>query len=165
MTRAQLARRYREAWQRIEDPKHWCQGTYARCADGDEAYCGSALAVRWCALGSAMLSNLNIAPLAVAALMLCKGCPWHCESVAEFNDNRGHDAVREMYALAIHLIKAGHFDHLCEEENARSSAVTARKKGLMNRWPSGWWILGVPLFVGAVVVVYVLARTLGRMLR
>lgn len=44
-----------KALARIEDPKHWTRGTYARDAQGHTVHASHASAVKWCLRGAMMV--------------------------------------------------------------------------------------------------------------
>jgi hypothetical protein len=133
MTRKQLATAYRRAWKRIENPDHWCSNAFAVDRQNRSVTPESRNAVRWCAVGTLMAPapaptpkvTVETKPIRAASSpygrVVTLSSNWHDEfygdmrSVWWINDNLGHEEVRNMFALAIHLVEEGHFDYLCEE--------------------------------------------------
>lgn len=83
------------AWARIADPEHWCQGVSARAANGTPVAPAAPEATRWCAVGALQLGN-TLAPLERAAEAL-----YGDTTIAAINDEIGHAAVERVYALAV----------------------------------------------------------------
>lgn len=88
----------RQAKALIQDPSSWCQGSFGKDAHGHGVPANSPNAIRHCALG-AMIRVRGGSWIALhrAAHQLFNTTP------SEVNDQLGHEAVMQMYDLAIEL--------------------------------------------------------------
>lgn len=92
-----------EAYELIGDPTHWCQGVYARNAEGKSVRENAADATQWCAVGALARCRLGESPVFTALRLLeqCAAHAYDCGSVTYVNDVKGHDAVLRVFELAI----------------------------------------------------------------
>lgn len=92
------------ARKRIEKPENWCQGTFARKADGSGCSLLHHLACQWCAGGAVAATRVGKWRDTVGATMLL-----HSEaarlggfaSLEALNDKTDHDTVMKMFDNAI----------------------------------------------------------------
>lgn len=93
----------RAARQKISDPTHWTTDSYARSKSGESVDSDSTRAVCWCALGAIFAVAGHREP----AMHVAKEELYNAVSVlggdgvAAINDERGHEAVLQMYDIAI----------------------------------------------------------------
>lgn len=95
MTAAELLR---AAKAKIEDPEHWCQGSYACDENGNGTYSRDSRAHSWCAVGAlfSMAQNFSVTSnLRMAAL------EQGYRSISYLNDESTHENVMKMYDRAI----------------------------------------------------------------
>ena len=93
----------RAARARIEDPKNWTQGAFARAADQTDVPARSKDAVCWCVFGAIEAAGGNQdeeSLVRVVSYRLTQLLP------AEANDTLGHPAVLQMLDAAIAAAEA-----------------------------------------------------------
>lgn len=102
-----------EAQELIRDPSKWCQGAFARDADGLPAAFDGKTACSWCALGAVDFIGTKrrdyiLSDRALEALRIASELYWTGEAdPAGVNDNSNHAAVMEMFDRAIQIAKGG----------------------------------------------------------
>jgi len=100
MTTAEYLREMRKL---IEKPENWCQGEYARDANGNRVHDGSGAATRWCALGSYWKVRYSHPEFETTPLnLLAKAATQRgVQGVADFNDSHTHEEVLALFDEAI----------------------------------------------------------------
>lgn len=97
----------RAARARIEDPKNWTQGDFAKLADGRGATSYDPDAVCWCAIGAVRAEAGLRDEVVERYLVDAAQNHFSRRSPAMVNDCIGHDAVLQMYDAAIAAAEAG----------------------------------------------------------
>ncbi|GAA0235791.1 hypothetical protein LNAOJCKE_0912 [Methylorubrum aminovorans] len=97
----------RAARARIEDPKNWTAGQFARTLEGHPVTARSKKAVCWCALG-AVAAEADGNDERLAALLLFKSSEalFGEEDISIVNDGCGHEAVLKVFDAAIAVAEA-----------------------------------------------------------
>ena len=97
----------RAARARIEDPKNWTTGQFARNAKGDPVSCYSRKAVCWCAIGAVSAERPdNYGRDALGFLYMASADLFKQEDISIINDSLGHDAVLRAFDAAIAAAEA-----------------------------------------------------------
>lgn len=93
---------------KIQNPKHWTQGAYARDKHGNYVYKRSKEAVCWCLVGAQLVTALRVNQTGIAGYALYElignaTYMWHEEGQrrAIFNDNHTHGEVMELLDISI----------------------------------------------------------------
>ena len=108
-----------DAWALIEDPARWCQGEYARDADGRSANPHDPRVPRRCAAGALYRANPLLTGAYTATEIARDGYRLHygalnalgdaaralySQNIPAVNDDLGHAAVERCYALAVAVV-------------------------------------------------------------
>ena len=91
-----------KARDRVKDPEHWCQGTYALTKDGLDANPTEDRADRFCAIGALLRANDKSENYIKAELALRHAASkLFSKGPTSVNDQLGHEAVVAMFDEAI----------------------------------------------------------------
>ncbi|HVI40738.1 MAG TPA: hypothetical protein VM577_08760 [Anaerovoracaceae bacterium] len=95
----------KKAKEKISDPANWCREMIAQKADGTAAYNKDPEACKWCAAGAIWSSHEDSGLTRDAFQFMTKMIPelqeTKLQSIFEVNDVLGHEAVMNLFDLAI----------------------------------------------------------------
>lgn len=103
-----------ESWARIENPAHWCTGEAARNKEGIVCAPNDPEATQWCAVGSLWVGTDDVFEWDDERREALRSLDSAAESMynmkeaesawaTSINDNEGHQAVKQMYEIAIEM--------------------------------------------------------------